>query len=106
MDLRFDFSYTIRRFAVFGLIFNMLVNEHSDFLALVSLTVVYVIGILGMLSVTPSGLDTIAASKISLRFFGCHTYLHVDIYIFMLFIHLCSKEDLVNDDWSIPIVFI
>ena len=24
----------------------------------------------------------------------------------MLFVHLCSKEDLVNDDWSIPIVFI
>ena len=28
-------------------------------------------------------------------------------YIFlMFFIHLCSKEDLANDDWSIPIVFI
>ena len=24
----------------------------------------------------------------------------------MLFVHICSKEELVNDDWSIPIVFI
>ena len=28
------------------------------------------------------------------------------IYILMLFIHLCSKEDLANEDWLIPIVSI
>ena len=28
------------------------------------------------------------------------------IYLFMLFKYLCSKEDLVHNDWSIPIVFI
>ena len=47
----------------------MLVNKHSDLLELGFLTVVYFIGTLGLLSVTPSGIDTIAASRISLRFF-------------------------------------
>ena len=68
MSLRFDCAVTIRRFAVFGLTSNMLVNKHSDLLALVSLTGVDVIGTLGLLSVTHSGVDTIALSTISLKF--------------------------------------
>ena len=38
MALSFDFAATIRRFAVFGLTFNMFLNKHSDFLELVFLT--------------------------------------------------------------------
>ena len=68
MDLRFDFAATKRRFAVLGLTSNMLVNKHSDFLALGLLTGVDVIGTLVLLSVTPSGVYTIAAYRISLRF--------------------------------------
>ena len=59
MALRFDFANTIRRFAVFGLTSNMLVNRHSDFLELGFLTGVYGIRTLGLLSVTPSRVDTI-----------------------------------------------
>ena len=59
MALRFDFSSTIRRFDVFGLTSNIFVNKHSDFLALGFLTGVYVKGTLGLLYVTPSGVDTI-----------------------------------------------
>ena len=68
MALCFDFVATIRRFDVFSLTSNMLVNKHSDFLALGLLTGVDVIGILGLLSVTPSGVDTTAAPRISFRF--------------------------------------
>ena len=68
MALRFDFAATIRRFAIFGLTSNMLVNKHSDFLALSFLTGVYIIITLGVLSVNPSGVDTNEASRISLRF--------------------------------------
>ena len=68
MDLRFDFVATNRRFAVVGLTSNMFVNKHSDFLALGFLTGDDVICILGLLYVTPSGLDSRAASRISLRF--------------------------------------
>ena len=84
----------------------MLVNKHSDFLALDILTGVDAIGTLVLPSGNPSVVDGIAASIISLRFFCHHTYLHVDISFFMLFMHLCSKEDLGHNDWSIPIVFI
>ena len=66
--LRLNFEDTKRRFAVFGLISNMLVNKHSDFLALGFFTGVDVIGTLGMSYVTPYGVDSIAASIISLRF--------------------------------------
>ena len=68
MDLRLDFAATKRRLAVVGLTDNMFVNKHSDFLALVFLTVVDGIGILGLLSVNPSGVDSIAAYIISLIF--------------------------------------
>ena len=68
MDLRFDFAATKRRLAVVGLTSNIFVNKHSDFLALGFLTGFYVICTLGILSVTPSGVDIIAASIISLRF--------------------------------------
>ena len=54
MALRFDFSAKIRRFAVFCLTSNMLVERHSDFLALGFLTGVDVIDTLGLLYVTPS----------------------------------------------------
>ena len=74
MALHLDFSATIRRFAVFGLTSNILVKRHSDFLALGFLTVVDVIGALGILSLTPSALDTISASIISLMFF-CSSHL-------------------------------
>ena len=69
MDLRLDFVATKRRLAVVGLTANMVVNKHSDFLALGFLIGVDVIGTLGLLSVTPSGVDTIAVSIISLRFY-------------------------------------
>ena len=44
MDLRLDFADPTQRFAVLFLTFNMLVNKHSDFLALGFLTGVDVIG--------------------------------------------------------------
>ena len=65
MDMRFDFASTLQSCAVFFLTFNMLVNKHSDFLALGVLTGVDGIGTLEHSSVTPSGVDTIAASRIS-----------------------------------------
>ena len=68
MALRLDFAATIQRFYVFGLTSNMLVNKHSDFVALGFLTAVDVIGKLGLPYVNPSGVDTIAAYRISLRF--------------------------------------
>ena len=68
MDFRVDFEATNRRLAVLGLTSNMFVNKHSDFLALGFLTGVDVIGELGILSVTPSVVNTIAASTIFLRF--------------------------------------
>ena len=106
MALRFDFAATIWRFVVFGLTSNMLVNKHHDFLALGFLTGVDVIGTLRMLSVTPYGVDTLSASRISFRsFWSSHLPACLFIYL-MLFIHLCSKEDLVHNYCSIPIVFI
>ena len=60
MALQFDFASTIRRFAVFNLTLNMLVNKHSDFLALGFLTGFDIRGTLEMLSVNPSEVDTIA----------------------------------------------
>ena len=106
MALRLDFAATNRRFAVLGLTSNMFVNKNSDLLALGFLTGVDGIFKLGLLSVNPSVVDSRAASRISLRFCWS-SHLQACCYIFlMLFIHLCSKEDLVNDDWSIPIVFI
>ena len=68
MALRLDFAAIIRRFAIIGLTSNMLENKHSDLLALVFLNVFDVIGTLGLLSVTPYVVDTIAASIVSLIF--------------------------------------
>ena len=68
MDLRFDSAATKRHFAVFGLTSNILVNKHSDFLALGFLTGDDVICTLGLLSVTPYEVYSIAASIISSRF--------------------------------------
>ena len=68
MAMCLDFAATIRRFAVLGLTSNMFVNKNSDFLALGFLTGYDVICTLGLLSFTPSGVDIIADSRISLRF--------------------------------------
>ena len=68
MALRMDFSATKKRFAVLGLTSNMFLNKHSDFLALGILTGVDVIYTLGLLSVNPSGVDSISDYRISLRF--------------------------------------
>ena len=68
LALRLDFVATKRCFAVVGLTSNMFVNKHIDFLALGLLTGDDVICTLGLLSVNPSGVDSIAASRISLRF--------------------------------------
>ena len=84
----------------------MLVNKDSDFLALRFLTDVDDISTLGLLSVTPSGINTIASYRISLSFCW-FSHLPTCWYVFfMLFKHLCSKEENLNKDWSIPIVFI
>ena len=69
MALHFYFASTTLRFAVFVLTSDMLVNKHSDFLALGFLTVVTVLRKLRLTSVIFYGLDTIVASRISLRFF-------------------------------------
>ena len=68
MALSFDSAATIRRSSVFGLTSNILVNKHNDYLALGFFTDVDFINNLGLLSVTPSGLNAIAASMLSLRF--------------------------------------
>ena len=75
----FGFLATKQRFSVLGFTSNMFANKHSDFLALGFLTGDDVICTLGLLSVTPSGVDSRADSRISLSFFGHHFYLHVDI---------------------------
>ena len=63
-----DLAATKQRFAVVGLTSNMFVNKHSDFLALGFLTGVDSICTLGLLSVDPYVVDSIAAPRISLRF--------------------------------------
>ena len=63
------FAAPIQRFSVLCLTFNMLVNKHSDFLALVFFTGVDVIGTLGLSSVTSAGDETISASIIPFLFF-------------------------------------
>ena len=68
MALRLYFAATKRLFAVLGLTSNMLVNKHSDFLALGFLSGVDVIDTLGMLSMNPYIVYSKAASRISLRF--------------------------------------
>ena len=68
MALRLDFAAIKRRFAVLGLTSNMFLNKHSDLLALYFLTGVNDICTLGLLSMSPSGVDSMAASRISLRF--------------------------------------
>ena len=67
MALCLDFEATTRRFSVLGLISNLFLNKHSDFLALCFLTVDYVVCTLGLLFLTTSGVDSIAASIIFLR---------------------------------------
>ena len=87
MNLCFGFAAPIRCFAVFFLTSNMMVKRHSDFLVLCFLTGVDFIGALVMLSVTHSGVYTIAASRISLRLFWL-SHLPACWYIFLC----CSKN--------------
>ena len=61
MVLHLNFAATKRRFDVLGLTLSMFVNKNNDLLALGFLTGVYVICTLGLLSVTPSGVDSISA---------------------------------------------
>ena len=68
MALRLDLAATKRRLAVVGLTSSMFVNKHSDFLAVGFLTGDDVICTLVLLYVDPSGVDSIAASRIFLRF--------------------------------------
>ena len=68
MALRLYFAARKRCLAAVGLTANMFVNKHSDFLALGFLTGDYVKCTLGLLYVTPSGVDSIAAYIISLIF--------------------------------------
>ena len=90
--------------AVFFFTYNMLVKRHSDFLALGFLSVGGFMGDLGLLSVNPSGVETIAASRVSLN--GCwSSYLPACWYNFLMFLrHLISKRELSLNYWSIPIV--
>ena len=84
----------------------MFVNKPIDFLSLAFFTGVDGICTLVLLSVNPYEVNTIAASRISLRFCWL-SHLPACWYIFfVLFKHLCSKEDLVHNYWSIPIVSI
>ena len=79
MAFRMGFAATKRRFSVLGLTSNIFVNKHSDLLLLGFLDGVDGICTLGLLYVTSSGVDSRAASRISLRFFYRHTCLQVDI---------------------------
>ena len=106
MDLQLDYAATKRCFAIFGLTSSMLMKIHNDFIALSFLTGVDGICTSGLLSVNTSGVDSRAASRISLRFcWSSHSPACWYIFL-MLFIHLCSKVEMLNDYWSIPIVFI
>ena len=80
MALRLYFVATKRRFDVLGLTSNIFVNKHTYFLELGFLTGVDSRITLLLLSVTPSGVDSIAESIISLRFFDHRTCLNFDIY--------------------------
>ena len=94
MVLILNFAAPTRRFSVLFLTFNMVVNKHSYFPALGILTGDDVIVTLVLSSVTSSGVDTISASRKPLRFYWS-SHLPTCWYIyFMLFIPLCSKEDL------------
>ena len=65
--LRFYLAAPTQQAAVFFFTSNMLVKRHSDFLVRGLLTGVDVMGYIGLLSVNPSGVEKIAASRISLN---------------------------------------
>ena len=66
--LRFYLSSPTWPVAVFFFTYNMVVKRHSDFPSLDLLTGVDVMGYMGLVSVNTSGVETIAASRIS---FNC-----------------------------------
>ena len=92
MVLRIDFAAPIRCFAVFFLTSNMLVKRHSDFLALGFLTDDDVIATLVLLSVTPSLVDTIAESRIYLRYCWS-SHLPACWYIFSCCSYICVQNN-------------
>ena len=82
----------------------MLVNRYSEFQALDFLIGVDVMRDIGLSLVNPSGVETIAVSRISLN---CCWSSHLPdcLYIFLMFSrHLCSYIVLLLKDGSIPTV--
>ena len=78
----------------------MLVNRHSDFLALGFLIGVDFMREIELLSVNPSGVETIAASRISLNCYWS-SHLPACLYNVLLFSrHLCSYIALLLEDCS------
>ena len=65
--LRFDLEAPTQQVAVLFFTSKMLVKRHSDFLAFGFLTGVDIMVYTGMLSVNPSVVETISASRISLN---------------------------------------
>ena len=82
-----------------------LVNRHSDFWALGFLVGVDGMGGMGLLLVNPSGVETIAASRISLN--CCwSSHLPACLYNLLMFSrHLCSYIALLLKDRWIPMVY-
>ena len=79
-------------------------NRHSDFRAHGFLTGVDVMVDIGLSFVNPSGVETIAFSRIS---FNCVWSSHLPDCLcnFLMFSrHLCSYIALLLKDWSIPMV--
>ena len=103
--LCFNLAAPTQRIEVLFFTYNMVVKRHSDFIALGFLNGVGVMEDLGLLSVNPSWVKTIAASRIS---FNCCWLSHLpeclDNFL-MFWRHLCSKRALLLNYWSIPIVF-
>ena len=65
--LQFGLKCLNRLIAVLFFTYNMLVKRHSSFLALDSFNAICVMVNLGLLSVNPSGVETISASRISMN---------------------------------------
>ena len=86
--LRFDLAALNRQEAVFGLTTNFSENWWSDFLVLGCLTGTDGPDDILLLSVIPSGLDTMLASIIAL--YCCWSSIFSsDLYIFLLFQYIC-----------------
>ena len=82
--LRFDLAAPTLQVVVLFFTSNMLVKSHSSFLALGLLTGVYVMGDMVLLLVHPSGVETIADSRISLNWCWL-SHLPACLYNFLMF---------------------